>query len=262
MWKPAAIRTLVSGVLVSGIATAALAPPVLAAPPKAKASPAEAEAEAIRLRAVEHFKAKQYDAAAKAFMQAYARVPTPALVYNAARAYEEAGKTGDAAALFRLYITISDDADGIVEARERLKRLEKSSTPAASEPPATKTSEAGPSAPRVEVGARTEVTTGDSLEGWKWPATGLAVALLAGGGTLMVLGAGASEDANGMKIGSDADIADYESRYERASTQWWTGAGLLAGGVAAGAFAAWLHVRPGRVALVPSVQGASLAVKF
>ena len=58
------------------------------------------------------------------FMMAYAQTHEPALVYNAARAYEEAGMAGDAAGLFKLYISLTDDADGILEARERIRRLE------------------------------------------------------------------------------------------------------------------------------------------
>ena len=82
------------------------------------------EAEDLAARAKAEFKAGQFEQAAKDFMAAYGRTKKAPLVFNAARSYEEAGKTGDAAALFRLYLSISDDADGMRDAQARLERLE------------------------------------------------------------------------------------------------------------------------------------------
>ncbi|MSP93151.1 MAG: hypothetical protein EXR79_15345 [Myxococcales bacterium] len=62
--------------------------------------------------------------AARLFIQAYAKSHEPALVFNAARAYDQGGKARDAVALFRLYLTLATDGAGLAAARERIQRLE------------------------------------------------------------------------------------------------------------------------------------------
>ncbi len=244
------------------------------AAPGGKATTASiTEAEAYAERAVERFKAKDFEVAAKLFMQAYARSHSPALVFNAARAYEEAGKSGDASSLFKLYITISDDADGIVNARERIKRLEgkpESKPPPGSEVPQPQVGPAKPSTAKqpvtIEANALPDKPAPDKT--LAWTATGLAGATVAGGIALLAVGASNSAAANDLRVHDEAGVRDYAARYDHAQLQWNAGIGVLAAGVALGGWAAWLHLRApagatkATVALTPTVRGLQLAVGF
>ncbi len=71
-----------------------------------------AKAEATALDAKFKFKAGKYDAAAPLFLQAFALSRKPALLYNAARAYEEAGKHAEARVAFEQYLSQPDLTDG------------------------------------------------------------------------------------------------------------------------------------------------------
>ncbi len=99
----------------------------LAAAPAHAADPAAVRrAEAIATEAKFLFKQKAYEDAAARFFEAYTLVNKPALLFNAARAYEEAGNIDRAAALFRAYIDFAGvGADGKAEASKRLAPLEK-----------------------------------------------------------------------------------------------------------------------------------------
>ncbi len=78
-------------------------------------------AEAIATEAKFLFKQKAYEEAAARFFEAYTLVNKASLLYNAARAYEEAGNLERAAALFRAYVELQDaPADGRADARKRL----------------------------------------------------------------------------------------------------------------------------------------------
>lgn len=95
---------------------------------QADAPPDEAElrqAEALATEAKVFFKAKLYEKAALRFMEAYAISKRPSLMYNAARAYEEAGVLREAHALFQEYrkLPTVDDA-GRKDADARIARLE------------------------------------------------------------------------------------------------------------------------------------------
>ena len=88
--------------LVATPASAAPRQPAAKAPSTADAGDAHAAAEALAFEAKALFGAKKFPEAAKRFMEAYAKEPQPPLVFNAARAYAEAGMTGEAMGLFRL----------------------------------------------------------------------------------------------------------------------------------------------------------------
>lgn len=125
---PLAWRGVVVAVgLCVGLATAA---PVEARTPAggaaAPAQPANAadrlrRAEAMATEAKALFKNQVYDDAARLFMEAYAVSKRAPLVYNAARAYEEAGRLKRAESLFLLYKTLPDaDPAGLRDAAEHL----------------------------------------------------------------------------------------------------------------------------------------------
>ncbi len=83
-----------------------------------------AEAAATEAKAL--FKNKLYVEAAPLFMKAYAISKRPPLVYNAARAYEEAGKLKRAESLFLMYRDLPGvDADGKMDVEMRLVALRK-----------------------------------------------------------------------------------------------------------------------------------------
>jgi hypothetical protein len=203
---------------------------IAAAAPKAKKTAAErpSDAESLALQARGHFADKDFDAAAKLFMQAYAKDPKPVLVYNAARAYEEGGKKGDAAGLFRLYTTIAKDEEGIANARERLQALE--GNPVA---------DSAPQAALVEPGAQNE-----AAPQWpRWALTGVAAAAVATGVALIFMGSADSEDTAAMPIKGDDDVTTYNERFDAAETKWNAGVAVTAVGVGLAAWATWMHLR-------------------
>lgn len=270
-------RLLACALLVTFLAYSAC--PAAAAPPK---SDAHTEAEVLARTATELFKLKQFDKAAQLFMQAYGKSHKPALVYNAARAYEEAGKVGDATALFRLYLTIADDADGIVEARERLKALNArpnapDPVPHQAEPPKpvapdkaalgpepmpTKppvqpepavappqaAEQAAPVVPEVVPTAAPgvqQVAKPASSRTWAWVASGGSLALLGGGAALLWLGARDSHAANQMVVRTSADLDAYNAAFDKADALEGLGAVAVGLGVAVGGLAVWRHASSG-----------------
>ena len=94
----------------------------------AGAGPTDGElrrAEALATEARAFFKGGVFRDAASKFMEAFALSKRPSLVYNAARAYEEAKALNKARALFKLYLSLgSVDASGQKAAETHLKSIE------------------------------------------------------------------------------------------------------------------------------------------
>ena len=85
-----------------------------------------AKAEAKALGAKFKFKAGKHEEAAELFLEAYALSRKPALLYNAARAFEEAGKLSEAKAAFEQYLGIPNlPAAGRKDARGHIDKLNK-----------------------------------------------------------------------------------------------------------------------------------------
>lgn len=81
-----------------------------------------ATAKAIKAQAL--FKSGQFIKAAEAFLEAYAVSPKATMLFNAARAYEEAAALDEAIALYQRYLTLKDsDAAGRADATKRLADL-------------------------------------------------------------------------------------------------------------------------------------------
>ena len=218
----------------------------VAAPPAQGRASAEATAAQARGR----FAAQDYEGAARLFMQAYAKSHEPALVFNAARAYEQAGMARDAVALFRLYLTLATDGEGKADAQERVQRLE-----------AGTHADATPHASAVALPAGVTAADSPAAPDWHvWAEAGGAAALLGTGAALMLVGRSASVDANAAPVNSARDFPAYHDRFATARAQWWTGVGLCAAGAGVAAWAGWTwHARPApTVAIVPA--GAGLAV--
>jgi len=239
--------------------------PQAAAAPRADAA---VDAEVLARTATELFRLKQFERAAQLFMQAYAKSHKPALVFNAARAYQEDGKFGDAAGLFRLYLTISTDAEGIADAKARLQECEsKAAAPVAAPAPAVPvpapaTPVQAPAAPAPDppvavappTPAPVAVTKGpatsrDPSRTWAWVATGAAAVVAVGGASMMGIGASDAKAANADRYPGLDGPAQYEERFEAAQGKWNIGAGLTAVAVVGAGVATWLWLRPPAVDL-------------
>lgn len=278
-------------------AALALAPAWPGAALAAKPSPQQ-EAEELASRAKAAFKAGQFEQAAKDFMAAYGRSKNAALVFNAARAYQEAGRLSDAAVLFRLYLSISDDADGMRDAQARLEAIdaalragaepkarpeparEAAALPTAATPtspgpppPAPSPVAADPAAatPPGAAAARSAAQAAPALEARAAAAPTPAVVwwlgvpgtlALGSGVALLILGQNGSEAANQRSITSAGDIDAYHSAYGRARDQWQAGAVLAGAGAVAVGASLWLAVRAprARVAVAPANNGLGVAV--
>ncbi len=254
----------------------------LAAALPAVAAPVDAET-AAQL-AVESYRAGDFEVAAKLFMQAYAKSHKPDAVFNAARAYQSAGKRGDAAGLFRLYISLATDVAGTAEARKHLAALEVEAPQKPIEP-TQKPVEAPKSVVVVDrpavaaIAPQPPVLVEKPAEVQAPPRT-LGYALVASGAALAATGLGlgiwAAIDRADLQsqVALDAKSGLVERVSYSAATQrnsaifsrsiW---AGVLGGvGVGAAATGGWqLWHSPGsgaKAALVPAPGGASLAVRF
>lgn len=237
--NPASIRAAATPALVLLLCLATATPAHAAPKGGRRAAATEDTAEALALQARERFLAKDFPAAARLFMKAYARDPDPALVFNAARAYQEGGMKGDAAGLFRLYVSISQDADGIANAHQRLRALE--GKPSVLE---------GAAAAGLADGASQTAAGGVQARApeptWpRWAVTGAAAVGLASGVALMVLARGDSLDAAALPVGTDAEIATYDSRFDAAERKWTAGVAVAAVGAGLGVWATWLHLDAG-----------------
>lgn len=83
------------------------------------------KAEALATEGKVYFRTKLFDKAADKFMQAFGISKAPALVYNAARAYEEAGKLAESIAMFQHYSTLSNaTAKGRSAAQKKIVELQ------------------------------------------------------------------------------------------------------------------------------------------
>ncbi|MBI5608995.1 MAG: hypothetical protein HY902_08945 [Deltaproteobacteria bacterium] len=241
-----------------------LASPALAAP-RAEAT---VDAEVLARTATELFRLKQFERAAQLFMQAYAKSHKPALVFNAARAFQEAGKFGDAAGLFRLYLTISSDPEGIADAKARLQECESQAAapppppppavptapppapapaqppppPAAPPPPAPAAAAPAPARPPAKV-VKTSARPAPPSQMWAWVATGAAAAVAVGGASMLAIGANDANAANADRYPGPDGPARYEERFEAAQGKWNVGAGLTAVAVASAGVATWLWLR-------------------
>jgi hypothetical protein len=216
--------------------------------PPAK-SEAEPEAEILARQAVERFKAADLEVAARLFMQAYKLAKRPVLVFNAARAYEEAGKKGDAVALFRLYMEISDDVSGIDDARKRIAKLEEE-----------------PAAVAVPVAVTAVADDGGGVR-WGFLAGGVGVGLgLGATGGWLWLDAGERETALAKKLklkgpdGKVTGISESEAKAENDAIGMRKTMAAISGGIGLAALGVglWLGLtgssgsQTARVELMPS----------
>ncbi len=123
-------RTLVSCLRIVFLAAICASASWTAATPSASAEPVTREmerAEALATEAKAYFKGKLYEQAAAKFLEAFAVARRPALVFNAARAYEEGKKPRRAVAIFEMYAGLTESSTaGKADAKRRIAALKKS----------------------------------------------------------------------------------------------------------------------------------------
>lgn len=127
--RSAAPRTVLGrGLGLFVVAALTCASPIFMA--TAQTPAAEAKALDLAKQAKKAFGEGRYQQAAMLFKQAYAQVPEPTLLFNAARAYQRGGYLHEALSVFRLYLTLAthDDPEtrsGRAEAVEHVQAIEK-----------------------------------------------------------------------------------------------------------------------------------------
>ncbi len=86
----------------------------------------ESRAESLVAQAKERYQAGDFEHCAQLYMKAYGEVQRPAPVFNAARAYEQAGLWAEAKPLFELYLQIDrgEDADSLAGHADAQRHLD------------------------------------------------------------------------------------------------------------------------------------------
>ncbi len=248
----------------------------------ADAPPDEAamrQAEALATEAKVFFKAKLHEKAALRFMEAYAISRRPSLMFNAARAYEEAGALREAHALFVEYRKLPDVNDaGRQDADARIARLEADMRATDERAKTTAT-------PKVEskvvvkvepkIARPVEPQMPLHVDGRVPPpksAPSLPIAKLAGAGGLLAFSLTAylvarhdADLARATVVRDSADVEVYLGHASDAQTWRYVAVGSLAGGLALGGWAAYDVWRGGATAeprpswrLVPDRGGGQL----
>lgn len=226
-----------------------------------------------------------------AFMEAFAISRAPDMMFNAARAYQEAKRPDKARALFKTYMGLDGVSEqGRLDAQRQLALLEeqlaKESGPA--EPLAT--GDGAAKNPQVQLpDSPTNSSSGSAVAqapaGGSVPPTreggrgrsevdALGWSVLAGGGALMAvaglvyMGAySTAKDANALEIDSAQDAQDYNDAFDKAEQMRNVSVGLVAAGAGLAAWGAWrLWLRPGdrqensAFWLAPSLSGQGFAM--
>lgn len=254
--------------------TIALALPVCTipvAPQSARAAPTPQElqqAEALATEGKLYFRTKQFDKAAELFMKAYVKGRSASLVYNAARAYEEAGKLKQAIATFEHYQTLAaDDPKGRSAAAGRVAALKvrqaeldaqakrardaeaaenarKAAAAAAAaqrrEQQADRDAKAAAAQPKPQAGAAPSPTVRAAAPQpfpvWRSVAAGGLVLASVGA---YVAAVGAATELPAEEVVDDATKQKYLTNQDRASTWRVVAIGAGVAGVGVGAWAFW-----------------------
>lgn len=219
------------------------------------------------------FQNKVYVDAARLFLEAFAISKRATLVYNAARAYEEAGRLKRAESLFMLYRSLRDaDAAGRTDAeahlqdvRRRIAAGEGSDEPDPPDPvaPAQPPQPPQPTEPDPQPPTTVRQPARTPLSGWRfWAGVG-------GGALAAGLYGGALYLSSGLDLGSVGNAAeqkDYAATRDRAVGLRWAAVGV---GVGAAGLLVWTALRDvgpasERAAVVPLIgpRHAGLAVSF
>jgi len=226
-----------------------------------------ARANAIAAQGKKAFVHKEFDAAAELYLQAYELSKVPLMLFNAARAKQEARKYLEARDLFRVYKNLPRIGlenyraaeEKILECDHELAVLEAAKTP----PPIVGEKSQGESvvvsvevtrtAALPEVVAAARITFEPrKLVSWQ-SGTGVGLAIV--GIALMVSGSSATSDANTLPTATLAEQQAYRDAFSSARTRWGVGAAACALGVG---FSSWGVAK----SLTFGPNGAMFAIKF
>lgn len=212
------------------------------------------EAETIATQAKDSFKAGDYDVAAKLYMAAYAKSHAPALIFNAARAYEEGGKKADSVAMFRMYISLSKDEGGVADAKSRIAKLEivPDTTSIVVVPQ--------PVVAPAPVAVKPKPRAIDVVKPQKFAGPDHTTAWLTAGGSVVLVGAGIGLMADGAS-GTQKYTGVNRASFDSAKTEWWVGMGLVSAGAIVGGVSAYLWTRS-PVTMTPTTNGVAVSGNF
>lgn len=221
-----------------------------------------ARAEATALEAKFKFKAEDYEGAARLFLQAFTVSRSPALLYNAARAFEEAGKLKQARAAFEQYLDLGgvtgagrrdakakitaltkqiDDAKRKAAAQRQAQMNAKRAADGvktveaarAAKPPTPKTAPPARPTPATEVVATAPKSVNPKSDTLTW-------SLMGGGGAaallgMLIMGSGATAQSkanNSTDWGAENAKAKYLAASKSAGSTWGGGFLLMSAGLA------------------------------
>lgn len=207
--------------------------------PQAKARAAEAYR-----TGVDHFKAQRFEDAVAEFAKAYRLDPSPILVFNMARAFEELKRYPQAVTFYKQYLEVSPNAPDRAAVSQSITALEGLSAPRETPPPPASE---GPGP-------------------WPWVVFGTGVALVGVGIGFGVLAGDRADtldkiEANPSRYSlSDWNTARDEGQSYALGADIMLGVGLAA---AAGGLAWWLLADDGAtVGITPALGGVGLAGTF
>lgn len=221
-----------------------------------------ARAEAKAMEAKIEYKSGNHGKAAQLFLEAFAISRSPALMYNAARAYQTGDMPEKAIIVFEQYLELQDVTDaGREEAKGHLEHLHKQVAAGAAkpapepkttptpEPRVTPTPEPKVAPTPPEQGQAKPIGPGADVvapapqdDRGKWVTWGL----LGGGGLLFIIGAGTMssakgdlENANAMDFGAPGAAATYKEDADNAESKHNTGIFVTLVGLGLGGWGAW-----------------------
>lgn len=213
---------------------------VVLARPRPDAASSPSEAETLSKVAKERFAAKDFGVAADLFMQAFAKSHNPATLYNAARAYEEAGNKASATSTYKLYIALSTDEAGIRDAKDHMAKLE-IPAPVVTSPVIVTPTPAKVAKPTPMIVAKPATQVQDRTMAW-----------LTTGGSVVLVGVGLSMMADGAS-GTQKYSGVNRASFDSARTEWQMGLGFVCAGAILGGVSAYLWTKP--VTVAPTTNG-------
>ncbi len=190
-------------------------------------------AEQIASEARIAFTARHFDVAAAKYFEAYSLSKKATMLFNAARAKQEARKFVDARELYRIYVTLPKiNSEGIKDANARIAECDaempKIESAKVSLPPIVRLTE-DVASPHQDATQTTvddvPVTTNYTFEPNKlisWQ-SGVAIGLVAVGVGLMAHGSSRTTQANTLPLLTDADRNVYQGEFRTARIEWYSG---------------------------------------
>ena len=214
------------------------------------------DAETLAKVAHERFLTKDFASSASLYHQAFAKSKNPTTLYNAGRAYEEAGNKTEAIATFKLYITLATDAEGVKNAKDRIAKLE--STQVALTPVAKSVVVVQPPQP-AKPASPVVIKTTSSVPN---PAKSTVAAWVTTSGAAVAVGTGVALLLVG-KAGTEQAVAEQNhSAWETARSEWVTGAVLTGVGVTLAGVSTYLWLNSKPVTVLPTSNGVVVGGNF